>query len=103
MMLRCVPKREVLATLIESVTIYPEGPNGPEAEVVSKVADLAAFTLNDNAIPRRRAASSMAVVAGARNRLNLQSRHSTDSVWLEAVLKYATRMAIPPALFHTAA
>lgn len=54
----------ILATLIESVTIYPEGPDGPEAEVVSKVADLAAFALNDNAIPGGRVTSSMAVVAG---------------------------------------
>jgi len=54
----------ILATLIESVTIYPEGPDGPEAEVVSKVADLAAFALNDNAIPGGRVTSSMAGVAG---------------------------------------
>ena len=26
--------------LIESVTIYPEGADGPEAEIVSNVADL---------------------------------------------------------------
>jgi hypothetical protein len=25
--------------LIESVTIYPDGPDGPEAEVVAKVSD----------------------------------------------------------------
>jgi len=34
--------------LIESVTIYPDGANGPEAEVVAKVADLAVYALNDN-------------------------------------------------------
>ncbi len=40
---------EILSTLIESVTIYPDGRDGPEAEVVAKVADLVAFATNDNA------------------------------------------------------
>ena len=31
---------EILSTLIESVTIYPGGVRGPEAEVVAKVSDL---------------------------------------------------------------
>lgn len=52
--------------LIEKVTIYPDGANGPEAEIVSKVADLAAFALNDNAAPWGGVSSSMALVAGAR-------------------------------------
>ena len=39
---------EVLDPSIESVTIYPDGANGPEAEVVANVADLA-WAINDNA------------------------------------------------------
>lgn len=45
---------EILPTLIESVTIYPDGENGPEAEVVTRVADLMAFTTNDNTAPKGR-------------------------------------------------
>ena len=59
---------ELMDNLIESVTIYPNGANGPEVEVVANVADLAAFALNDNPAPRGggvSATSSMAVVAGA--------------------------------------
>lgn len=52
--------------LIESVTIYPDGANGPEAEVVARVADLAAYATNDNAAPKGGVASSITVVAGAR-------------------------------------
>jgi site-specific DNA recombinase len=55
---------EILSTLIESVTIYPHGKDGPEAEVVAKVADLLAFATNDNAAPRGGDCSSMVVVAG---------------------------------------
>jgi site-specific DNA recombinase len=55
---------EILSTLIESVTIYPDGTDGPEAEVVAKVADLLAFATNDNAAPKGGDRSSMAVVAG---------------------------------------
>lgn len=44
---------ELIDKLIESVTIYPDGANGPEAEIVSKVSDLAAFALNDNSAPGR--------------------------------------------------
>ncbi len=40
---------QVLSTLIESVTIYPAGERGPEAEVVAKVSDLIAWATNDNA------------------------------------------------------
>jgi site-specific DNA recombinase len=36
-------------TLIESVTIYPQGEHGPEAEVVARVSDLVAFAPNYNA------------------------------------------------------
>lgn len=61
---------ELMDQLIESVTIHPDGADGPEAEIVAKVEDLAAFALNDNAAPVRggvmSATSSMAVVAGAR-------------------------------------
>jgi site-specific DNA recombinase len=55
---------EILSMLIESVTIYPEGPHGPEAEVVAKVSDLIAFATNDNAAPKGGVCSSIAVVAG---------------------------------------
>ena len=55
---------QVLSTLIESVTIYPVGERGPEAEVVAKVSDLVAFATNDNATPRGGALCSTAVVAG---------------------------------------
>ena len=55
---------EILSTLIESVTIYPNGEQGPEAEVVAKVSDLIAWATNDNAAPRGGASCSMAVVAG---------------------------------------
>ncbi len=55
---------EILSTLIESVTIYPEGEHGPEAEVVAKVADLLAFAANDNAARGGGVSSSVAVVAG---------------------------------------
>ncbi len=55
---------EILSTLIESVTIYPDGPDGPEAEVVAKVANLIAFATTDNAAPRGGDRSSIAVVAG---------------------------------------
>lgn len=44
---------ELMDQLIESVTIYPDGANGPEAEVVAKVADLAVYALNDNTAPGR--------------------------------------------------
>ena len=55
---------EILSTLIESVTIYPHGRDGPEAEVVAKVADLVAFATNDNAAREGGMSSSMVVVAG---------------------------------------
>ncbi len=55
---------EILSTLIESVTIYPEGPHGPEAEVVAKVSDLLAFATNANAARGGGVWCSMAVVAG---------------------------------------
>lgn len=55
---------QILSTLIESVTIYPAGEQGPEAEVVAKVSDLIAWATNDNAAPRGGASCSTAVVAG---------------------------------------
>lgn len=42
----------VLSTLIESVTIYPDESNGPEAEVVARMSNLMSFTANENS-PRR--------------------------------------------------
>ncbi len=39
----------ILATLLESVTIYPAGERGPEVEVSAKVSDLIAYATNDNA------------------------------------------------------
>lgn len=54
----------VLSTLIESVTIYPDEPDGPEAEVVAKVADLLVWATNDNAAPKGGVCSSITVVAG---------------------------------------
>ncbi|WP_380784082.1 recombinase family protein [Sphingomonas sp. R86520] len=54
----------VLATLIESVTIYPHGEHGPEAEVVAKVSDLLAFATNDNTAREGGGCSSKALVAG---------------------------------------
>ena len=43
---------EILSTIIESVTIYPGGPHGLDAEVIATVSDLMAFAINDNAAPR---------------------------------------------------
>ena len=56
---------ELIGKLIESVTIYPDGANGPEAEIVSNVTNLAGFALNDKAAPRGGASNFTAVVAGA--------------------------------------
>ncbi|MDN4634529.1 recombinase family protein, partial [Sphingomonas sp. PsM26] len=55
---------EILSTLIESVTIYPDSLHGPEAEVVANVSDLIAFATNDDAAPKGGVSSSIAVVAG---------------------------------------
>jgi site-specific DNA recombinase len=55
---------ELMDRLIESVTIYPDGVDGPEAEMVANVADSAVWATNDNAALRGGAMSSMAVVAG---------------------------------------
>ncbi len=55
---------EILSPLIESVTIYPDGTHGPEAEVVAKVSDLLAFATNAKAAPKGGVSSSIAVVAG---------------------------------------
>ena len=54
----------MLATLIESVTIYPEGEHGPETEVVAKVADLVTFATNDNAAPKGGVIIFIVLVAG---------------------------------------
>ncbi|WP_443025467.1 recombinase family protein [Sphingomonas sp. Leaf231] len=55
---------EILSTLIESVTIYPDEPCGPEAEVVAKVSDLLGWATNDNAASKGGDCSSTTVVAG---------------------------------------
>ncbi len=55
---------EILSTIIESVTIYPHGEHGPEAEVVAKVSNMISFATNTNAAPRGGDYSSTAVVAG---------------------------------------
>jgi site-specific DNA recombinase len=54
----------VLSTLIESVTIYPAGDHGPEAEVVAKVSNLIAYATNDNAATKGGVCSSVMLVAG---------------------------------------
>ena len=56
---------EILSRLIESVTIYPDELDGPQAEVVAKVADLVAYATNDNAAREGGVWRSAAVVAGA--------------------------------------
>ncbi|WP_425288453.1 recombinase family protein [Sphingomonas gellani] len=55
----------VLATLSESVTIYPAGERRPEAEVVARTANLIAYAANENS-PRRSGdrGCSVKVVAG---------------------------------------
>jgi site-specific DNA recombinase len=55
---------KIIAQLIESVTIYPDGEHGPEAEIVARVSDLLTWATNDNAAPRGGVCSSMALVAG---------------------------------------
>jgi site-specific DNA recombinase len=55
---------EILLTLIESVTIYPDGKDGPEAEVVAKLSDLITWATNDNAAREGGVCSSVVVVAG---------------------------------------
>ncbi len=55
---------ELMDKLIERVTIYPDGANGPEAEVVARVADLVAYATNDNAAPGGGVWRSAKVVAG---------------------------------------
>ena len=53
-----------IPTLTVSVTIYPSGNRGPEAEVVAKVSDLLTLAVNDNATRVGGDCSSMALVAG---------------------------------------
>ncbi|WP_428842981.1 recombinase family protein [Sphingomonas carotinifaciens] len=54
----------ILSTLIESVTIYPNEPGGPEAEVVAKVSDLLGWATNTDAAREGDVWCSIAVVAG---------------------------------------
>ena len=56
---------EILSRLIESVTIYPDEPDGPQAEVVAKVEDLIAYATNDNAAREGGVLRSIGLVAGA--------------------------------------
>lgn len=64
----------VMLTLIESVTICPDEPGGPEAEVVARISDLLAWATNDNAAPRGGlVSSSTKMVAGSRTS---KARHS---------------------------
>jgi site-specific DNA recombinase len=55
---------ELLGQLVESVTIYPDSADGPEAEMAADVADLAALATNDNAALKGGVCSSTSVVAG---------------------------------------
>ena len=55
---------EIVSTLIESVTIYPEGEYDLEAEIVAKVADLLGWATNDKAAPKGGDCRSMTMVAG---------------------------------------
>ena len=54
-----------MSRLIESVTICPDEPEGPAAEVVASVASLVAYAINDDAARKGGVSSSIAVVAGA--------------------------------------
>jgi site-specific DNA recombinase len=58
---------QILSRLLESVTIYPDSPGGPEAEVVALTGTLASFAMNDNS-PQRGSAGgcSVTLVAGTR-------------------------------------
>ncbi len=55
----------IMSRLIESVTIYPDEPEGPAAEVVANIASLVTYAINDNAALEGGVSSSIAVVAGA--------------------------------------
>ena len=55
----------IMSRLIESVTIYPDEPEGSAAEVVASVASLVAYATNDNAAREGGVSSSKAMVAGA--------------------------------------
>ena len=54
-----------MSRLIESVTIYPDEPEGPAAEVVASVASLVAWSLNADAAREGGVSGCIAVVAGA--------------------------------------
>ena len=55
----------IMSRLIESVTIYPDEPEGPAAEVVASVASLVAYATDADAARGGGVSSSIAVVAGA--------------------------------------
>ena len=60
----CGEASEIVSMLIESVTIYPNGEHGPEAEAVAKVGDLLTWAINDDAAREGGAGRFMALVAG---------------------------------------
>ena len=55
----------IMSRLIESVTIYPDEPEGPAAEVVASVASLVAYALNADAAREGGVWRCKAMVAGA--------------------------------------
>ncbi|MGK2911674.1 MAG: recombinase family protein, partial [Sphingobium sp.] len=103
----CTEAAELMGQLIESVTIYPDGANGPEAEVVANVADLVAYATNDNAAPKGGVlseTSSMPVVAGARNHLNLHiyEHGSANKHGAATVARFLDYLDFAPSLYQTA-
>lgn len=62
----------MLATSIESVTIYPGGESGPETEAVAKVAAPMAWSTNDNAARKGGVSCPITVVAGTGSVQNLR-------------------------------
>lgn len=62
---------EILSRLIESITIYPDELDGPQAEVVAKVENLIAYATNYNAAREGGVWHSVALVAGARSHFDL--------------------------------
>jgi hypothetical protein len=66
-----------LSTLIESVTIYPDGEHGPEAEVVAKVSALLVWATDDNAA-REGGVVVLALVAGTGSFSTRKQVHPID-------------------------
>jgi len=74
----CTGGGAFLSRLIESVTIYPDEPDGPQTEVVAKVEDLIAYVTNDNAAREGGVLRSVAVVAGAGSKSSEQLFQAID-------------------------